>query len=343
MLTACLMFGLATPSSGQDMSFSQVYAAPLYLSPSFAGFTSGGRVILNYRDQWPGIANTYRTYAFSYDEYLPGYNSGVGLLFLRDDQGGGQLITQNLGIQYAYELAVSQDIFIRPGLQFKFAERKIDPSKLSQVGPGGETFPWINAEFPIEHFRKLDATASAMVYSDYFWAGFTLDHLVKNDFGFTDIETPEPLKTVVYGGYRHVYQEAGRGKNEQSATLAFMYRKQQSFQQLDLGVYWFANPIEAGLWYRGIPGVSSPSLRNNDAIIFSLGVNIGTIHLAYSYDMTVSGLAGRSNGSNEFSVIYRFNRGPIISSPRGPVPCNEPSQGLGGGWSNNRPARRKIF
>ncbi|GAO28143.1 type IX secretion system membrane protein PorP/SprF [Geofilum rubicundum] len=84
-----LLLGLLGNSRlmGQDVSFSQVYSSPLYLSPSFAGFTSGGRLALNYRDQWPGVANTFRTYAFSYDEYLSGYNSGVGLLFLRDDQG----------------------------------------------------------------------------------------------------------------------------------------------------------------------------------------------------------------------------------------------------------------
>lgn len=328
---------------GQDVSFSQVYSSPLYLSPSFAGFTSGGRVALNYRDQWPGIANTFRTYAFSYDEYLSGYNSGIGLLFLRDDQGGGQLVTQNLGIVYAYELAITEDIFVRPGLQFQYAERKIDPSRLSQVGPGGETFPWINAEFPIEQYRKLDASASAMVYSDFFWTGFTLDHLVKNDVGFTDIESPLPLKTTVYGGAKWIYQPGSRFRDEQSATLAFMYRRQMSFQQLDIGAYWYTNPIEVGLWYRGIPGVSSGSLTNNDALIFSLGINVGTIHFAYSYDLTLSGLAGYTGGSNEFSLIYRFNRGPVVNPPRGPIPCTEPASGLGEGRSNYRPQRRKLF
>jgi type IX secretion system PorP/SprF family membrane protein len=329
-------------AKAQDASFSQVYSAPLYLSPSFAGFTSGGRVVLNYRDQWPGLANTYRTYAFSYDEYLRGYNSGVGLLFVRDDQGGGQLVTQNLGVNYAYELAITEDVFVRPGLQFKFAERKIDPSRLTQIGPGGETFPWINADFPQEHYRKLDASASAMVYSDFYWMGFTVDHLVKNNYGFTDVNSPIPIKTLVYGGWKYVYQEAARGRDEQSASLAFMYRRQQDFHQLDMGVYWYTNPIEVGLWYRGIPGMSSGNLSNNDALIFSLGVNIGTIHMAYSYDLSLSGLAGYSGGSNEFSIIYRFNRGPVVQQSRGPMPCSEPGQGLGESRFS-RQQRRKLF
>src|SRR5690554_7969849 len=83
------MFSLIVGGSlkAQDISFSQVYSSPLYLSPSFAGFTSGGRLIANYRDQWPGISNTFRTYAVSYDQYLRDYNSGLGLLIMRDDQG----------------------------------------------------------------------------------------------------------------------------------------------------------------------------------------------------------------------------------------------------------------
>lgn len=338
------LFLLINQKSGaQDVSFSQVYSSPLYLSPSFAGFTSGGRVALNYRDQWPGISNTFRTFAASYDEYFGNYNSGLGLLFLRDDQGGGQLVTQNLGIVYAYELAVTENIFVRPGLQFKYAERKIDPSRLSQVGPDGEVFPWINAELPIEQYHKLDATASAMVYNDYFWLGATFDHLVKNDIGFTDVESDIPMKTVVFGGAKWVYQKPSRFRDEQSATLAFMYRRQLDFQQLDIGAYWYANPIEVGIWYRGIPGVSSESLVNNDAIIFSLGINIGPVHFAYSYDLTISGLAGYSGGSNEFSLIYRFNRGPVVNIPRGPIPCSEPGTGMGEKGSNYRPQRRTLF
>ena len=39
----------------QDPQFPQFYSSPLYLAPSFAGATDGGRVILNYRDQWPQL------------------------------------------------------------------------------------------------------------------------------------------------------------------------------------------------------------------------------------------------------------------------------------------------
>jgi type IX secretion system PorP/SprF family membrane protein len=335
-----LLFFCGKPAKAQDVSFSQVYAAPLYLSPSFAGYTTGGRMILNYRDQWPAIANTFRSYAFSYDQYLENLNSGIGLLALRDDQGGGQLVTQNIGIVYAYELALTSELFFRPGLQFKYAERKIDPSRLTQVGPDGNPFPWLNADYPVEQFRKVDASASAMVYGNSFWVGATVDHLVKSNIGFTDVETSLPIKTVFFGGGKYRYIEAGRGKSEQSISLAFMFRKQQDFNQLDLGTYWYTSPIEVGLWYRGIPGLSSNSLGNNDALIFSLGVNVGPAFLAYSYDLTLSKLAGYSGGSNEFSLIYRFNIGSN-STRFGPIPCSE--TGSDGSYTRKYRARRRSF
>lgn len=325
--------------SAQDVSFSQVYSSPLYLSPSFAGYTNGGRLIANYRDQWPALSNTFKTCAVSYDAFIKDYNSGIGLLILQDNQGDGQLVTQDVGVQYSYDLAITRQLFFRPGLQFKYSERKIDPSRLSQVGPEGNEFPWINADFPIEKYKKLDATASALLYTELYWAGFTMDHLVKNNIGFTDLETAVPIKTVVFGGAKIVYQKGDRDKDEQSFSLAFMFRNQAKFKQLDLGVYWNVNPIEAGIWYRGIPGMSSKGLNNNDALVFSLGLNIKTVHLAYSYDLTLSDLAGYSGGANEFSLIYRFSSSRDKQLYKGPIPCSEPNvntRGYGQG-------RRTLF
>ena len=328
----------------QDVSFSQVYSSPIYLSPSFSGFTSGGRVIINYRDQWPSIPHTFRTYAVSYDQFVDMINSGFGLLFLQDNQGGGQIVTQNAGLNYAYELPITSDIFFRPGLQFKYLGLRTDPGKMIDVDQSGVRNPWKNdADFEVVQHHKLDFTASLMVYSNFFWAGATVDHLVKNNIGFThNMETYMPVKITVFGGGKWRYIESTRGRSEQSATFAFMFRRQERFQQLDLGVYWNVSPLEAGIWYRGIPGISTGGLSNNDAIIFSLGVSLGRIYVAYSYDLTLSKLAGYSGGSNEFSLIYRFPISGGYTPNRGAVPCGEAFFGLGEPYKY-RAKKRSFF
>jgi type IX secretion system PorP/SprF family membrane protein len=330
----------------QDPTFSQVYAAPVYLSPSFAGLTDGSRVAMTYRDQWPGIPNTYRTFSFAADHFFDSYNSGVGLVFVSDVQGGGQLVTQNVGFVYAYEFPITRHLYMRPGLNFKYFERKIDPSSLlwgDQIGPGGDILASGIGDFREESFRKFDAAASAMIYSDDFWGGFVLDHLVKSNIGFSDIESPMPMRTTIYGGGKYRFRTRTRNQDEVSATLAFMYRMQDDFHQLDIGSYWYVNPFELGLWYRGLPINEYKGLMNNDALIFILGFNIGNVRLSYSYDLTLSNLAGHSGGANEFSMIFRFSTRAINQSPRGAIPCNEP----GNDWLHNkskfRQGRRSIF
>ena len=39
----------------QDPQFTQFYANPLYLAPSFAGATKQHRAAGSFRDQWPGF------------------------------------------------------------------------------------------------------------------------------------------------------------------------------------------------------------------------------------------------------------------------------------------------
>ena len=319
----------------------------MYLSPSFTGLTDGSRVALSYRDQWPGIPNTYRTLSFAADHFFEQYNSGLGLVFVRDDQGGGQLITQDIGMVYAYEFPVTREIYVRPGLNFKYFERKIDPSSLlwgDQIGPEGDILAGAIGDFEQESYRKFDAAVSAMAYSDHFWLGTVLDHLIKSNIGYTDIETRLPLRTTVYGGWKYRFRQRTRNQDEVSGTLAFMYRQQENYQQLDIGSYWYLNPFELGLWYRGIPIGGSDGLVNNDALIFLLGFNIGNVRLSYSYDLTISELAGHSGGANEFSVIFRFSTSGRNKSPRGAIPCSEPAKDwLRGGSKINNRRDRTIF
>ncbi len=337
------MFSIQTKA--QDVSFSQVYANPLYLSPSFTGLSNGSRLSLSYRDQWPGIPNTYRTFAVAADHFFEDYSSGVGVMLLRDDSGGGKLVKQDISVLYAYEFEVFRDIFVRPGIQFKYAERNmnlVDAVLPSNQGSDGVYIPGSGSDAENYNKKYFDAAASGMIYSDYFWFGVAVDNIIRNDISQTDIETYNPVKTSIYGGYKYSYL-AGRSKREpQSLTLAFNYRLQQGFNQLDIGTYWYINPMELGVWYRGLPFASQGGLQNNDGLIFLLGINLGPVRFAYSYDLTLSELSGFSNGANEMSLIYRFNQIFKRKSSRGAIPCSAPTY-TGGGGSKYKRRSRKIF
>ncbi len=333
----------------QDASFSQNYASPLYLSPSFTGLTDGSRLSINYRDQWPSIPNTYKTMSFSFDHYFPAFNSGLGFLFYRDDQGGGMLINQHVGVLYAYEIYVSRDVMIRPGIQFKFAQSFIDPTKVTlntNIDPSGNSVSGGGLTVDDDQINKFDAAASVMIYSNFYWAGISVDHLVKSDVGFTDIESNTGIKITAFGGYKWVYKEPRRGAPAQSLSFAFNYRKQEDFSQLDLGTYWNYRPLELGLWYRGLPGVNMEGYRNTDAVIAILGLHAGNYRFGYSFDLTISKLAGNTGGTHEFSIMYSI---PSSNKPRinrNAIPCSQ--QGYYGSGSSSsrskyRRRSRRIF
>lgn len=328
----------------QDPTFSQAYMSPLYLSPSFTGLTNGSRLSMSYRDQWPGISNTFTNFAVSLDHFFPKYNSGIGVLFARDSRGGGQLLTQDIGFLYSYEIEIKRGIYVRPGIAFKYAERRIDPTKIiygSQLGENGEPLPGFIPTFDREAFRRFDAGASAMLYSDFFWVGFGLDHLIKTNIGFTDLETTVPMKIAVHGGYKYKYKESYRRNDEQSVTFATNYYRQQDFHQLDIGAYWYMSPFELGLLYRGLPLFENEGYSNSDALIMIFGVTYGQIQIGYSHDFTISKLADQSNGANEVALIYRFNQNLKSKPYRGAVPCS--GSGNVGGSSKSRPKSRKFF
>ena len=79
LLIFAALFCLSAESFAQDPAFSQFYANPLYLNPALAGSANCPRVILNYRNQWPGIAATYVTYSASYDQYVDAIQGGIGV------------------------------------------------------------------------------------------------------------------------------------------------------------------------------------------------------------------------------------------------------------------------
>ncbi|TRX70859.1 type IX secretion system membrane protein PorP/SprF [Carboxylicivirga sp. M1479] len=333
-----------TRVQAQDVSFSQMYATPMYLSPSFTGLTQGTRMGLTYRDQWPGIANTYSSYALSVDHFFDEYSSGIGFMAMRDDAGNGLLVRQDFSLLYAYEFEVAREIFVRPGIEFAYKERNlnlVDAVFPSDQSLEGGFIPGSGSTGEEYSHKQFDAAASAMIYSDDFWFGFAFHNLVKSNIGVTDIETYNPFKTTLYGGYKYQYKDQMRRNDEQSITLAFHYRMQESFRQLDAGTYWYINPIELGLWYRGIPFASSGGLENQDGLIFILGINVGSARFAYSYDWTLSELGGYSNGANELTLIYRFNQSVKKVKSRGAIPCSAP--GINGGSGSKYRRRSRSF
>jgi type IX secretion system PorP/SprF family membrane protein len=315
------------------------------MSPSLAGSTDGGRLIANYRNQWPGIKTAFQTYSVSFDNFFPSFNSGLGFLLFQDVAGSAGLTSTTFNFQYSYNIVINNDWQVIPGIQFSYGNKFIDFNKLkfadAQVSSGGSSsFTRLNNE----KTNYIDFASSVFVYNSKYWFGLTADHLNQPNFTFLNEEMRLPLKLVLYGGM-NIWTERSRLKGTtRSFSLSYRAQQQTNNSQLDLGLYWFNDPIEIGIWYRGLPFISSPIstikneevstkkalLLNQDAIIALISYKYGSYRVGYSYDISISKLGWNSQGAHELSIIYEFNQQSNLrlGGRRPALPCSETANPL---------------
>jgi len=333
----------------QDPHFSQFYANPLYMSPSMAGATDGGRLVLNYRNQWPGIQKTFETYSISFDNFFPSLNSGLGFLLYQDKAGSAGLTTTNFAFQYSYNLVINDDWQVIPGIQFTYGNKSIDFSKLKfgdeMIGTGGSgSWQRLNNE----QTNYIDFASSLFLYSSKYWFGLTVDHLAQPNYTFLNEEMKMPLKFVFFGGM-NIWTERTRAQGvSRSFSLSYRIQQQAKNSQFDLGVYWHNEPLEIGMWYRGLPFLSDKNNSgvNQDAIVALLSYNYGSFRVGYSYDVSISGLGWNTKGAHELSLIFEFNQhsGLRLNGKRPAIPCSETANPLSSTTrSKYQKKRRRVF
>lgn len=325
----CLFLSLLTGlASAQDPQMSQFYAAPLYLSPAFAGSAMAPRAILNYRNQWPALNANYVTSMLSVDHYIDRFNSGIGLLVVNDQQFSN-LKSVSAALQYSYQLKITENLAARAGFEAAFVTRSADFFRLTfgdQLSNRGVISP--TTLDPVAdlgpRIRYATFSTGLLVYDQRFWAGLSAHHLNRPNQAFEiNRSDPLPMRITVHGGYKIPLADYEIGNNlgdqigrEKSVSFATLYKKQGKFDQLDLGAYLTYAPLTFGLWYRGIPIKQyDRGLNNHDAAVFLIGYRQDNFSFGYSYDATISSLGFASGGSHEISLAYTFPYEPERRPP----------------------------
>lgn len=324
MLRLCMFLSalvFVIPLQSQDPQFSQFYSSPLYLSPSLTGSGEGTRMIVNFRDQWPKLPGAFITYAFSIDHFFEQYKSGLGLLVMRDDAGGGVYTTTNIGLLYSYNITINENFSIRPGLQFQSFQRKISENALyftDQIYRDASTTIENSHAENIQHY---DFSGSLLAYYKQFWLGASMDHMLSLSNVLSETGEYLPVKISVYGGGKFSLPTRKLTVPDQSISAAFFYKKQDRYQQVDLGLYYNYAEFMVGIWFRGMPILKErPGL---DAVTVSAGYNFKDFTISYSYDMAVSQLIASIGGAHEIAMKYTIKQSSRAKKKKkmASIPC----------------------
>lgn len=339
LLSCVLMLVTEGAVTAQDPQFSQFYAAPLYLNPALTGATNQARAGINYRNQWPAIDANFTTMSVYFDYFIEDKNSGLGMILTRDVEGLAGLRSLSLGLQYSYELEITEQLGFRPGVQVGIYNRDVNFDKLTfgdQFDPAtGQLIDQETAETFNTQTSKtfLDLAFGGVFFTRKAWLGVSAWHLTQPNQSLIGETSKLPVKLSVHGGFKFYMKPGVVGSGvyarnaERSIAPAVQYRHQGKFDQLDLGLYFTFEPLVLGTWYRGVPFKNIDNNVNNESIVLLLGfTKLGAkdaINLGYSFDYTISKLGPGSGGAHEFSLVYTWP----MRNPRKPpkdklvIPC----------------------
>ncbi len=289
-----LLVLICSVAFAQDPTFSQFYANRLYLNPAFAGTAKCPRLTLNYRNQWPGIDNSFITYSASFDQQVDAISGGLGALVFRDIGGEGILSTTSASLMYSYQFSVNRKFSIRAGFQGTFVQKSIDVSNLrfGDMIDSRRGFVYQTQEqIANDQVIYPDFSFGLLGFSEKLYFGLAVHHLTAPDEGFSGLSELPRRFTGHFGavlplGIRH---------EDMSWSPNVIYQQQGPAQEINLGLYVTKGPVVLGAWY-----------RFTDAYIFLLGLQKDNYKIGYSYDITSSYLSDKTNGSHEISFSYLF-------------------------------------
>lgn len=352
LLSILLFFCIEGQRKGfaQDIHFSQFTLTPVNINPALTGFFSGDhRAILNYKNQWNGMAASgaaYNTYMCSYDTRLltqkikNGY-LGAGFNAFRDVAGDLNLGTTQLNVSLSGVVSINEKQAVSGGIQSGIIQKSISTSAMqwdsqynSDQGQFDPTLPSndvstippktvgdVSAGLAWNYNANKASTASNYSVTNKqlkFNLGVSAFHLNKPNQKFNiynaDVTDLLHSKFIIHGN-AHI----GFGASGYQLLPSFIYFKQGPFTEFDIGtmVRWVITPESKYTGYvQGMAISVGAQYRSGDAIIPMVLYEYSDFALGLSYDVNTSALVKGTRGRGGLEIALRYIRPIKVSSTR---------------------------
>lgn len=311
-------------AKAQDPIFTSFMNNPLYYNPAAPGIKTGNEFHLNYREQWPGIVGGNR--AFSYSSLHSFCNNfSLGVLAKSNIEGESKLMTNNVGLSVAVPVRLSKHFRLSTGITSSYGQKRIDWSELDfddeydklygKIYETGFSFPSSSRKNygDLSLGMALQGTSKQNPFGGRVTGvlGAGIHHVAvfpNPNFIGTDIKAV-PLKEVYHLDLWFLH---GSGKRKRGFSPAIMYESQDPLETFNFSFSYLMNNIYVVGSFRNRN--YKFAFDNYDS--FNLGFGYlsntnpyskKTIKFGYSYDFTISKLAGGTWGTHEIFIVYNIS------------------------------------
>jgi type IX secretion system PorP/SprF family membrane protein len=281
-------------------------------NPAAAGASTGQEIKILHRQQWVGFENAPSTSFISYQQKFKKSN-GFGGYLISDRTFPTSRFIVNASYSYIIEM---DDVKLAFGLAAMIMQYRFKNTDLSYRELGDPSL-----EFSTDQKWRPEANAGLMVYGNRFYAGFSINQLIKSGFrpfSSADNGLIQMNRHFCFSTQYDFYA----GQNRISPGVFVEYVKSAPLISEYSVLYTYDNTI-----------FGSASYRFADALSFAVGYRYERFYLAYSFDLVTSQLRNVNSGSHE--VMFAVN----ISASRN----NTPMFSSGGGSRRSSKSSGRIF
>jgi type IX secretion system PorP/SprF family membrane protein len=329
-LTFILFVAFTSFLKSQDVSFSQMYAAPLNLNPALTGAFEGKyRIGAIMRDQWrSAIESPYSTIAANIDLRF-GLNQkrinqdafGVGVMFMNDRSSELNFTINQIAVSGGFHKSLNTDNtkYLSGGFQIALAQRSINFNKLTfqdqfngetgYTNPTSENFPRNNIAYSDIHTGIN--YSSAFAKKSFYTVGLAIHHLTKPNISFYREQLTGILSEPLHRRYslqtNVQFPIAENVLLSPRGTISIQGPHQDAVLGANLRFKtsnYSSTAIHVGSWTRVARDISTSARL--DAITILGGLEVNNILIGLSYDLNPTEIARIGNPRNSFEISITY-------------------------------------
>lgn len=307
----CLVLLVSISGSSQTIQQYTMYNLNHFLvNPAAAGNENYLDIRAGYRKQWSGLKDAPKSIYFSGHTILnkpPNYETSalrIGIPYskrvkparLKHALGGminsnqfGAFDQLNANLAYALHLPINRNITLSMGLSAGVKSTGFSQRKANVLYPND---PVYNDYASSDRINKLDVNSGVYIYSDKFYAGYSVQQILRNKVGFSSaVDSRESIFQIhhaLMGGYH--FDITNDVRLSPGVLLKAVSTNPISYDLNTIITY--KQLVSVGLAYRGEESIG---------VMCSFQAT-SLLKIGYSYDFITSDVRNVAGGSNELFI-----------------------------------------